>query len=89
MFTVTRDEWEDLTSDYPKRHIKEIGRVFEVSAVTAPAYEQTSIEARSDAEALESAKAALESAKEAERREAMKSEIKTKLDSLRGGKNDK
>ena len=89
MFTVTRDEWEDLTSDYPKRHIKEIGRVFEVSAVTAPAYEQTSIEARSDAVALESAKAALESAKEAERREAMKSEIKTKLDSLRGGKNDK
>ena len=89
MFTVTRDEWEDLTSDYPKRHIKEIGRVFEVSAVTAPAYEQTSIEARSDAEALESAKAALESAKEAERREAIKSEIKTKLDSLRGGKNDK
>ena len=33
MFTVTRDEWEDLTSDYPKRHIKEIGRVFEVSVV--------------------------------------------------------
>lgn len=89
MFTVTRDEWEDLTSDYPKRHIKEIGRVFEVSAVTAPAYEQTSIEARSDAEALESAKAALESAKEAERREATKSEIKARLEQLRGGKNDK
>lgn len=86
MFTVTRDEWEDLTSDYPKRHIKEIGRVFEVSAVTAPAYEQTSIEARSDAEALESAKAALESAKEAERREATKSEIKARLENLRGGK---
>ncbi|MEE1048623.1 MAG: HK97 family phage prohead protease [Clostridia bacterium] len=88
MFTVKRDEWEDLTSDYPKRHIKEIGRVFEVSAVTAPAYEQTSIEARSDAEALESAKAALESAKETEKRSALMLELNEKITRLRGKKND-
>lgn len=88
MFTVKRDEWEDLTSDYPKRHIKEIGRVFEVSAVTAPAYEQTSIEARSDAEALESAKAALESAKETEKRNALMLELNEKITRLRGKKND-
>lgn len=66
MFTVESDKWENLDSDYPSRHIQSIGRVFEVSAVTAPAYEQTSIEARSDAEALESAKAALESERQAE-----------------------
>ncbi len=62
MFTVNGDKWEDLDSDYPTRHITSIGKVFEVSAVTFPAYESTSLQAR-DAEALESAKAALESAK--------------------------
>ena len=60
MFTIDDEEWEDLESDHPTRHIKRIGTVFEVSAVTFPAYEATDISAR-DAEALESAKATLES----------------------------
>ena len=60
MFTVDDEEWEDLQSDHPTRHIRKIGRVFEVSAVTFPAYESTEISAR-DKEALDSAKAALES----------------------------
>ena len=64
MFTVDRDEWQDLDSDKPTRIIKGISRVFEVSAVTFPAYEQTSITARSAEDALERAKAALESAKQ-------------------------
>lgn len=60
MFTVDDEEWEELQSDHPTRHIRKIGRVYEVSAVTFPAYESTEISAR-DKEALDSAKATLES----------------------------
>ena len=60
MFTIDDEEWEDLQSDHPIRHIRKIGTVLEVSAVTFPAYEATEISAR-DKEALESAKATLES----------------------------
>lgn len=63
MFSVDEDKWEDLESEHPTRHILSIGKVFEVSAVTFPAYEQTSLEARGLTEALESAKSSLESAK--------------------------
>lgn len=61
MFTVNGEEWEDLESDMPTRHITDISKVFEVSAVTFPAYEQTSISARDDLDALESARGLLES----------------------------
>lgn len=61
-FIVSDDAWEDLDSEKPTRRITKIDRVLEVSAVTWPAYEQTTISAR-DAQALESARAALESAK--------------------------
>ena len=63
MFTVDKDEWEELDTDSPLRHIRSIGRVFEVSAVTFPAYEGTSLEAAAVDNALESAIASLESAK--------------------------
>ena len=59
MFTIDGEEWEDLESDHPTRRIKSISQVFEVSAVTFPAYEATEISAR-DKEALDSAKNALE-----------------------------
>lgn len=62
MFTIDGEEWENLESVHPTRHIKSIGQVFEVSAVTFPAYEATEISAR-DKAALESAKTALESAR--------------------------
>ena len=65
MFTVDSDSWDDLESDHPTRHIKAIGKVFEVSAVTFPAYEATSITARGLSEALEGAKESLESARAA------------------------
>lgn len=68
MFTVRGDKWDDVDSDSPKRTITDISRVFEVSAVTFPAYEATSIVARGLSDALESAKASLESVR-AERRE--------------------
>lgn len=72
MFTVDGEEWQDIESDHPTRIIKAISKVFEVSAVTFPAYESTSIGVR-DREALESAETVLESARaslESERRAA-------------------
>lgn len=68
MFIVDEDSWEDLDSDHPTRHIRSFAKIFEVSAVTFPAYEQTSISTRGLSDALESARASLESAK-AEQRE--------------------
>lgn len=62
MFSINDEEWENLESDHPTRHIKSIGSVVEVSAVTFPAYEATEINARSQ-EALENARAALENAR--------------------------
>lgn len=60
MFSIDDEEWENLESDHPIRHIRKIGTVVEVSAVTFPAYEATSINARSK-EALDSARSALDS----------------------------
>lgn len=67
MFMVDEDKWEDVESDHPTRNILAISKVFEVSAVTFPAYEQTSIQARGLSEALDSAMASLESAKARQR----------------------
>jgi len=60
-FIVGEDSWENLDSDYPKRTIRSIAEIMECSAVTWPAYESTSISARS----LESGKASLEEARAA------------------------
>ena len=62
MFSIDDEEWTELESDHPTRHIKKISNVVEVSAVTFPAYEDTEISVRNK-EALESAKLALENAK--------------------------
>ena len=62
MFGIRDEEWENLDSDHPTRHIKEISTVVEVSAVTFPAYESTEINARSK-EALENARSAVETAR--------------------------
>lgn len=86
-FLVDGERWENLDSDYPIRHITSISSVFEVSAVTAPAYEATSIEARSDVEALENAKTLLENErrKAAEERNAKKNELEIRLKNLMEG----
>ena len=63
-FWVDKDEWSNLESDYPTRHIKSISSVVEVSAVTFPAYKATEINARSK-EALENAKLAVDTARSA------------------------
>lgn len=62
MFSIRDEEWDDLDSDHPIRHIKDISTVVEVSAVTFPAYESTEINARSK-EALDNARSALDSAR--------------------------
>lgn len=62
MFSVDDEEWENLESDHPTRHIRSIGSVVEVSAVTFPAYESTEINARSK-EALDNARSAVETAR--------------------------
>ena len=69
MFSVKDDKWENLDSDYPTRHITSLDRIFEVSAVSWPAYEATVINARSvetGQASLDSAREALENAKKTE-----------------------
>lgn len=78
MFTVDGEEWENLESEYPTRHIRSIGKVFEVSAVAFPAYEQTSLEARA-AETLDSAKATLEKVKENEKAKEKDNEVRSEI----------
>ena len=65
MFSIKDEEWDDLDSEHPTRRIKSISTVVEVSAVTFPAYDTTEINARSK-EALESARSALEKARQQE-----------------------
>ena len=61
MFVVDKDSWDNVDTEHPTRHVRSIRNVMEVSAVTWPAYSQTSIQARGIADALDSAKASLES----------------------------
>ena len=78
MFVVDSDSWDDLESEQPTRTITGIKRVLEVSAVTFPAYSATSINARGLADALDSARASLESAK-AEAREVEKQKQRIRI----------
>ena len=78
MFIADRDAWEDIDTDHPTRHIRSVRKVFEVSAVTFPAYSATSIQQRGLSEALESAKESLESAK-AERRKIERKKQKIRI----------
>ena len=79
MLGVT-DKWEDARSEHPLRHIRNIARIGEISAVVWPAYKETSIESRDNSGALDSALESLESAKaaeEAEERERLENERRT------------
>jgi HK97 family phage prohead protease len=62
IFKIRKDEWTGLDTDYPKRMITDVAKVYEVSAVSLPANPGTDITAR-DATALESAKMVLENAR--------------------------
>ena len=63
MFGIRDEEWDDLDSDHPTRHVKDISTVVEVSAATFPAYDATEINARSKA-ALDNARSAVETARQ-------------------------
>lgn len=63
MFSIEDEEWENLESEHPLRRIKRFGSIVELSAVTFPAYEATTISARNK-EALENARLALENARQ-------------------------
>lgn len=67
MFGIDDEEWENLESEHPTRHIRAISTVVEVSAVTFPAYEDTEINARSK-EALDSARQTVETARSKEQK---------------------
>ena len=62
MFRVDDEEWTDIESDHPTRHVRKISDVVEVSAVTFPAYDATSISTRNK-QALDNARSALDSAR--------------------------
>lgn len=87
MFTIRKEEWEDEDTDHPTRRITDIEQVFEISAVTFPAYEDTEINARCKEE-LESFKNALESARakslESEKRDDILTLYKLKNEILGG-----
>ena len=74
MFNIDEEEWENLDSDLPLRHIKKISIVREVSAVCFPAYDTTSINAR-DKVALDNAKMTLDN-------------VRATLDSVKNKSND-
>lgn len=63
MFGVDGEEWENLETEHPTRHIRSISTVVEVSAVTFPAYETTEINARCK-NAVDTARSALDNARQ-------------------------
>lgn len=63
MFSIDKEEWDDLESDHPTRRVLKIGSVVELSACTFPAYSSSEINARSKEE-LDSARSVLEKARQ-------------------------
>lgn len=63
MFSIDKETWDNVDSDYPTRHIEAISEVVEVSAVTFPAYEETSIATRAK-DALERARDSMDKVKD-------------------------
>jgi len=77
-FRVKEEKWLNLDKDLPVREIYKFDRIYEISALWSPQYEETNIIAR--AEALDSAdKAALESARATLDSEKNEQEDLTKL----------
>lgn len=62
IFTVRGENWEGLDTDNPTRHITDIDKVYEISAVNFPAYDGTDISTRAKT-SLDSAKLDFEDAK--------------------------
>ena len=90
MMLRVRDKWDDVLSDHPLRHVISIGRIGEISAVTHPAYAQTSIENRGLSSSLDSALESLESARAAakEKERKRKAAAILALNNMGGKKHD-
>lgn len=79
MFSIDDEEWSELESEHPTRHVRKIGSVVEVSAVTFPAYQDTTIQNVRNKEALDNAKLALESAKRSQQ-QSLENESRSELE---------
>ena len=82
-FTVDEDKWENLNEEIPVRTIEKIQKVFEISAVTYPAYAGTDIDVANRSRQLESDKAALESVKRNAQKQAEIETAKMKAEMLK------
>lgn len=83
MFGIDEEEWENLKEEHPTRKIKSISKVYEVSAVTFPAYEDTKINIQRDIRALDSARRALDNVRLLDSEKLELEKLKIKL--LTGG----
>lgn len=81
MFRVEDDDWEITEQGMPKRTIKRIGYVHEVSAVADPAYETTTITTARSGESVETLSDAVETAR-AKYKEHMDKEEERKAKAL-------
>lgn len=72
-FLIDTEEWEELDTEKPTRRIKAFAKIYEVSVVTFPAYEEAEIHARDKKHIDEARKQVEEKRKEARKKE-------TKLD---------
>lgn len=89
MFRIRGDEWQDIDKDIPCRIVKDISIVHEVSVVNFPAYQGTSVNARSgsqesDYSPLEEARQAFSQESEAQKAKQLECE-KLKYEYLLGG----
>lgn len=81
-FSVDKEEWSNLNTEHPTRNIRSISKVVEVSAVTFPAYDATSINARDGEEALKNARKELDEAR-AKQLELDKEKAKWYIDEIK------
>lgn len=89
MFRIRGDEWQDIDKDIPCRIVKDISIVHEVSVVNFPAYQGTSVNARSGSQEseyspLEEARKAFSQESEAQKAKQLECE-KLKYQFLLGG----
>ena len=83
LFGVRDQEWDNLESEHPTRRIKSISSVVEVSAVTFPAYNATTINARSDNKALDNAQLVLDNARNEQREKPLENGNEKTLELLK------
>lgn len=85
-FMIDTEEWEELDTEKPTRRIKAFAKIYEVSVVTFPAYEDAEIHAR-DKQQLEEIRKEAEEKRKQERKKETKLDLETRtLLKMYGGK---